>query len=117
MSALGTVDSAIRAVIGEEVSRVLREELPGLLAQLLATMARSDCYLSVAKAAEVADVHPDTIRGWVKAGHLAGHRAGRELRIRLDELRRFLDGGGGGPKNRQTPEEEANEILSRRGMG
>jgi excisionase family DNA binding protein len=116
MSALGTVDSAIRAVIGEEVSRVLREELPGLLAQLLATMARSDCYLSVAKAAEVADVHPDTIRGWVKAGHLAGHRAGRELRIRLDELRRFLESGGG-PKNRQTPEEEANEILSRRGMG
>jgi excisionase family DNA binding protein len=117
MSALGTIDSAVRAVIGEELRRVVREELPGLLAQLLPAMPGGDCYLAVAKAAEIADVHPDTIRGWVKAGHLAQHRAGRELRIRLDELRRFLDGGGGGPKNRQTPEEEANQILSRRGMG
>jgi len=70
----------------------------------------------VAKAAEMADVHPDTIRGWVKAGELAGHRAGRELRIRRDELRRFLEGGDA-QNNRPTPEEEAAEIFRRRGLG
>jgi excisionase family DNA binding protein len=107
--------SALAEEIKAALREVLREELPRALS-LLQPRTDEDGYLSVQKAATLVEVHPDTIRAWVKDGRLVAHRAGRELRIRRDQLRRFLEGGGP-QKNRPTPEEKAAEILGRRRLG
>ena len=111
-----SLEDSIRAVLREEMQRVLREELRAALADVRAADSAGEQYLSVFKAAAVAGVHPDTIRAWVKSGRLPEHRAGRELRIRYDELRRFLDGDEG-EKNRPTADEEAATILARKRLG
>lgn len=44
-------------------------------------------------ASEVLDVHPETLRRWIKAGRLeAVHLTPGTVRIREDELVRFIDG-------------------------
>lgn len=110
---MGSLD----ALVKESVRQVVREEIRAALKEALGDVGRAlaprdDGYLSVEKAAEFAEVHADTIRGWVKAGRLPEHRAGRELRIRRDELHRFLDVAAN--DDRPTPEQEAATMLSRR---
>lgn len=106
----------------ETLAAIIEAKLAPIMAALKRLEAQNrtsnagDEYLSVRKAAQVAEVHPDTIRTWVKAGRLANHRAGRELRIRRDELHRFLESDDV-QKNRLTPEEEAAAILGRRRLG
>src|SRR5262249_47841992 len=106
----------VGALIRDEVQRVLRAELPGLLADLRPGSHSGDEYLSVQSAAALAEVHPDTVRAWVKAGRLTEYRAGRELRILGSDLRRFLAAGGANGHH-ETPEEEAATILARRRSG
>jgi excisionase family DNA binding protein len=83
------------------------------LAENQTTATEEDGYLSVQKAADFADVHPDTIRAWIKTDRLRGYRAGRELRILRSELRRFL-AADALSEHRETVEEEAAEIMARR---
>jgi excisionase family DNA binding protein len=72
----------------------------------------SDAYLSVAKAARVADVAPGTIRAWIRAGRLTAKRAGRVLRISRDELERFMSGAP--DKTRQAEiRRRATKLLDR----
>jgi excisionase family DNA binding protein len=51
-------------------------------------------YLSVRRAAEVVEVCEDTVRGWIALGRLGRYKAGRELRVRRDELDRLLEDMG-----------------------
>lgn len=47
-----------------------------------------------AEAAREAAVHPNTIRRWIKDGHLRGWRVGpRLLRVDLDEVAKLVAGG------------------------
>lgn len=71
-------------VVGEDellelVRRVIRDEL-----------GQREGYISVREAAEVARVHPSTVRTWQREGHLPVHRAGRRVRVLLSELRALL---------------------------
>lgn len=104
-----TIEETIAAAVEAKV-RPLLEEMRALLASVTPAAA-ADGYLSVEKAAELAEVHGDTIRNWVKAGKLPEHRAGRELRVRRDELHRFL-GASTQANTRPTVEEEAAGILA-----
>ncbi len=97
----------------EMLRAIVREEIRAALADVRPTGAEQDAYLSVSKAAAFVDVHPDTIRVWIKAGRRSGYRAGRELRVLRSELRHFL--AVGDPViHRETPEEEAERIFARR---
>lgn len=51
-------------------------------------------YLSIAEAAELLGVHPNTIRNHIKDGSLKAGRAGQQWRIRREALESFL-----APKN------------------
>lgn len=53
-------------------------------------------WLTVAQAAEVLQVHPETVREWLRAGRLPGHLISRRAgyRIRQGDLERFLSGAG-----------------------
>jgi excisionase family DNA binding protein len=108
-----TIEESIRTAVAAELAP-LRAEVARLAYQLEAMQRdTSDQYLSIQKAAAMAEVHPDTIRSWVKSGRLTEYRAGRELRILRGDLCRCL-AGESTSGNRDTAEEEAAAILARR---
>jgi excisionase family DNA binding protein len=101
--------------VEEEIREVVRTELRAGLAELrhlLEQRPAGDRYLSVANAAAHAEVHPDTIRAWLKAGQLPTHHAGRELRVKLSELEAFMAGSRTNGE-RPSVEEEAAQALAR----
>lgn len=102
-----TLEDTIRSVVRAEVRAAFTE-----LCDVFAKRPDRDRYLSVAKAAEHAEVHPDTVRAWLKARELPVHHAGRELRVKLSELEAFL-AGRGRASERTTPEEEAEALPTR----
>lgn len=77
---------ALRAFIAQVVRDELARQRPAAPA--------ADEYLSVARAAAVADVAPGTVRRWIREGRLVGHHAGRVLRVRRTDLEALLRGGG-----------------------
>ncbi len=87
-----------------------------VLAEARSANTEEDGYLCVQKAAAFADVHPDTIRAWIKEKRLPGGHAGREVRVLRSALRRFL-AAGDSVDDRETPEQEAATILARRRSG
>lgn len=99
----GIVDASFRELVRDAVREVLREEL-GLLARRNAGLLASaeDGFLSVTKAARVADVAPGTIRAWIRTGRLTEQRAGRVLRVSRRELAQFLTGAPTGPSGAET---------------
>jgi excisionase family DNA binding protein len=78
-------ESALRALVSEEVRRALREEL--------SQAPSHDEFLPVADAARIAAVHADTIRAWIAMGRLVRYSAGRELRVKRSDLEAFLRTG------------------------
>jgi hypothetical protein len=98
-------ENAFRALLIDVMREVIREEL--------GQHSSRDEYLSVARAAEVADVTPGTIRAWMCEGRLGRFHAGRELRVRRMDLERLLRGETPGAE--PSPEERAHAILTRAG--
>ncbi len=109
-------EETLRLMMREELKSFLRTELLPLLADARCAKQEEDGYLAIQRAAEFADVHPDTIRVWIKAGRLRGYHAGRELRVLRSDLRRFLEVGDV-VEGRPTAEEEAAMILGRSRSG
>ncbi len=88
-----TMEDLIRSIVQDEV-RALRDALPDLLrAALKARGPETKEYLTTVEAAALAKVRPETVRAWVAAGSLPEHRAGRELRVRRDELEALMAHG------------------------
>ena len=97
-STLRLVSAELEAMIRAEVQRAV------------ADATRVDEFLSTEKAAKVADVHPDTIRRWVKARKLTEHRAGSRIRVSRIELERFMRSGGVS-NDELSPEEMAEKAF------
>lgn len=51
-------------------------------------------YLTVGEVAELLQVHPDSVRRWLRSGQLRGHLISRRAgyRIRPEDVRRFAEG-------------------------
>jgi excisionase family DNA binding protein len=92
----------IRAIVREELARCDDQRQP------------SDPYLPTAEAAVVAGVAEGTIRRWVREARIPGHRAGRELRVRMSDLQRLLASGVRPMKHALSP---SPEELARRHFG
>lgn len=86
--------SSIEVFVRQLVREAVRDAVRAELAQPDAPALRNagDVYLSVSKAARVADVAPGTIRAWIRSGRLESRRAGRVLRVSRAELERFMAG-------------------------
>lgn len=67
-----------------------------------------ETYMSVARAAEVAEVAPATIRTWISEGRLGRFRAGRELRVKRSELDHLLSAGWS-----EEPDEDTETLALR----
>lgn len=97
------VDDAMRQIVRETVREVLREELPAAMRRNTGPpLGGDEGYLSVTKAARVADVAPGTIRAWIRKGRLTAQHAGRVLRISRRELAQFMAGAPTGPSGAET---------------
>jgi excisionase family DNA binding protein len=82
-SALGWVERYIYEIVRAAV----REELSLAVASPAAKPAAPTEYLTITRAAEVADVHACTIRDWIKNGSLKAYRCGgRGYRILRSDL-------------------------------
>ena len=108
-------------MVREAVRDVVREELPGVLAALMATAApepeSESRYLTPQEAASRCGVSEKTVRGWVQEGKLPARRAGRLLRIDRHDLEDYLASSNGAPSsNRLDADALASNILSRRRM-
>lgn len=83
-------EEMLKATLTPVVREAVRAELRAAAAE---TKPVSEAeYLSVAEASRIADVDPKTLRRWMKEGKLPRHHAGREHRVRRDELVRYLEG-------------------------
>ena len=91
-------------IVEATVRRVVREEL--------ARRPGADEYLSIARAAQVADVAPATVRDWIAQGKLRRYQAGRELRVRRAELDQFMAEHTDG--RAPSPEQEADRLFETR---
>jgi excisionase family DNA binding protein len=69
-------------------------------------------YLTVDEAAEAARVAPNTVRRWQRNGRLDKHWAGSAVRVRRDDLDRFLRGQR--RADGKSPEDLADEELRHR---
>jgi excisionase family DNA binding protein len=79
------VERATEPVLHEV--RRLRRHLDSLREQRATQLPK---YLTAEQAADIAGVSPATVRAWARRGTLQGHRAGRLLRVRLDQLEEYL---------------------------
>jgi len=77
------VRDAVRAVLREDLPRLLREAAPG-------PRTPGPRFLPIREAAKVAGVRPKTVRRWLKLGRLARHGTGRTILIEAEDLDRFL---------------------------
>lgn len=105
-----TIRDAVRQAVRESLPEALREALP----ELRQKPAGAGEYLTVKQAGELAGVHVNTIRSWLKAGAFPRHWAGRELRVRRDELERFMETGTKPEGDQATVEERALAIMQGR---
>ena len=87
----------LRPAVLEDMRRLLREELSAQRAAPNNRDAVHDTFLSSAQAAEVAGVQPAAVRRWIARGDVPSHRAGRLVRVRLDDLKAFLARPTGSP--------------------
>ncbi len=96
--------ATVRVAVREEVRSAVREALEEV------KPPHSD-YLSVVEAADIAGVSTKTVRAWIKDRKLTPGHAGREHRVRRDELVRLLES----PQDSgdRTPEAVAAAILKK----
>lgn len=87
---MSLLDAAMRDLVREAVRDVVREEIVPLMARGRDRLDPQPRFLTVQQAANIAAVKPDTVRHWIKGGRLPEHRAGRHLRVRLDQLEAFM---------------------------
>lgn len=105
--------SSIEEVIAATVRVAVREEVRTAVREAMADIRPivSGDYLTPIEAGRIADVHPETIRQWIREGRLPRHMAGREYRVRRDELDAFLAESNHPPPT--DPEAIAAAILAK----
>jgi excisionase family DNA binding protein len=95
MSAQSAIEETLRRIVRE----VVREEVRTALDERTHSSPRNsnttsdDGYLSLSRAAKLADVAPGTLRRWIKEGRIPTQRAGRVYRVSRTDLETFLKSG------------------------
>jgi excisionase family DNA binding protein len=82
-------ETTLRDVLREDIRQIVRQELQQLLA-VANQPSHTDEYVSAKRAAELLGVSEQSVRRWIGSGELSVHRAGRLLRLRLQDVRDYL---------------------------
>jgi len=88
-SFVSDLETFLRRVISEELVKLRRALVSDIAIRNLRAPTELE-YLTAVEAAALVKVQAATVRSWVDRGELAGHYAGRLLRIRADELEQFM---------------------------
>jgi excisionase family DNA binding protein len=81
------IPSDLAAGIRAWIAEIVRAELTFQLAGIVPSpKAPPSPYMTTAEAGEYARVSSTTIRRWIRDGRLQAHGAGREIRVRVDDL-------------------------------
>jgi len=117
----GAIEAVLHALVEDAVRRVIQEApmggSPGPGGPPPATPPLEAEYLTTVQAGAIAKVRPATIRRWIEQGELRGHRAGRLLRVRGDDLHAFLARVTTPTDGAIDLDEKADAILRARGAG
>lgn len=92
------MSTTLEEIFRQLVREVVREEFRALHGAVVNANVQiappesesSEVYVSVRRAAQIAEVHPATIRDWLRKELLHECHAGRELRVELAELHAFM---------------------------
>jgi excisionase family DNA binding protein len=97
------------------VRAAVREELSVALSSPSAKTSAPSEYLTIARAAEVADVHACTVREWIKLGSLKAYRCGgRGYRILRSDLDACLTVEATDPTTQEISEQVDALLIKRR---
>jgi excisionase family DNA binding protein len=101
--------AGIRAWVADIVRTELKIQLAGIVPS---PKAPPSPYMTTAEAGEYARVSSATIRRWIRDGRLQAHGAGREIRVRLDDIVEALRPNArnrkrGRVERKLSPEEQA----------
>lgn len=109
MSAL-TLEMMLRQIVRDAVAEAMQNAISSSNLNAVPIRNGNEPFLSVAKAARIADVAPGTIRTWIRKGRLTAQRAGRVLRVSRSELDRFMSGSPDSAQQAETAR-RAREIF------
>jgi excisionase family DNA binding protein len=84
-------EAELRLVVRQAVRDAVREEMRELVQEVAGREPAA--FLRVGEAAEVAAVHPQTVRRWIARRRLPVHGEGRMVRIKRQDLERLMKGG------------------------
>jgi excisionase family DNA binding protein len=104
----------------QNIRRIVREEIRAALAQerndaasTINDNAPSSQYLTIAAAADIAEVHPCTIREWIKDGSMKAFKLGRTYRLRRSDLDARLTADVADPTAEQI-RNRVDQIMAKR---
>lgn len=108
-----TLRDLIIEIVRMEVLPSMRAEIRTLIPARLPLAEQPAAVLTVADAAMILKVAPDTVQNWIRAGALAAFKlpGGREYRIRWECLENLMSDGPGTTSALDT-QDEAARILS-----
>ncbi len=92
---MSPLDDALRGAIRAELNTLFEEKIRPLLEapSPKTAPARIDAplYVSPAEAAKMVGVTAGTVQAWVRTKQLRGYKAGRLLRIKVEDLHEFMN--------------------------
>lgn len=105
------LETALRKIVTD----VVREELHAAFTHFFNKQSPDTGrrYVSAAQAAAIAGVSQGIIRVWIRQGRLHEYRAGRVLRISIDEVHAFMEPKPLQPESERMPEELADLHFRR----
>jgi excisionase family DNA binding protein len=56
-------------------------------------------WITVEAIAHELDVHPDTVRGWIRGKKLRAFKFGRDYRVKREDYQKFIDARATTPEN------------------
>jgi len=108
--------AGLRAWIADIVRTELKVQLAGIVPS---PKVPPSPFMTSKEAGEYARVSAATIRKWIRTGRVQAHGAGRELRVRIDDLvdalrpQRLRSALRGSRERERSPEELADEMIER----
>jgi excisionase family DNA binding protein len=111
---MSAIEDMLQRLVTKAMEDVVERRLLPLMSERIASLTAPAEWLKIGEAARHAGVADDTVRDWIQRGDLPEYRAGRHLRVRRDELDRFLSRRSTDAVTDEAIDSAVTSILERR---